>query len=298
MIHQHRHQVHRSGLVIGLLLLALLLSTWAGTTAAQPRDLPTTLTGILWISPLNQPGRNVVEPGERFQLDVRVENVGEGPASNIEVRIPYNRDLYLITSSEDTVLNDDEFGINVEFLPPDDFVTVPIVARVRETMRVPARIYMEGNFSWEDELTGGSGTTNQVELLVDYVDDDDDNDGNKEAVITRRDTVPPESCFLAIEQRENGYVLAWSGSDNLSGIRSYDVQARKLPDGVWREWMVDTSLNSDWFGPTNGTPFAFRIRATDRQGNNEPWPINAQIKTLQADFTRDRCPGSPGDVPR
>jgi hypothetical protein len=85
------------------------------------------------------------------------------------------------------------------------------------------------------------------------------------------DTTPPVSRIVSSEPEETGFRVIWEGSDDRSGIASYDVQARRLPKGGWRDWLIEETATDAWFGPHEGKPFAFRVRARDKAGNVEEW---------------------------
>lgn len=70
------------------------------------------------------------------------------------------------------------------------------------------------------------------------------------------------------------FTVTWGGSDNLSGIRWYDVQYRdgNRPDSVWTDWMTQTSTISAIFTGQAGHVYYFRSRAMDKAANIEEWP--------------------------
>jgi hypothetical protein len=45
----------------------------------------------------------------------------------------------------------------------------------------------------------------------------------------RADTTPPNGTVTAITRKDNGYQITWGGTDDMSGIATYDVQVRQLP---------------------------------------------------------------------
>lgn len=102
------------------------------------------------------------------------------------------------------------------------------------------------------------------------------------AWIPRTDNTAPTSNVIQITRKDNGFVIEWSGDDDISGIETYDVQVRQLPKGGWRDWKMKVAETEEWFGPDEGKHFAFRVRARDLAGNQELWPEAAQMDTTQA----------------
>lgn len=95
----------------------------------------------------------------------------------------------------------------------------------------------------------------------------------------RSDTTPPDTQIISISRVDNGFQIQWGGNDDLTGIASYDVQVRLLPNGGWTDWKLGTTDLSAWFGPHEGKQFEFRIRARDWAGNVEPWEAAAVVDT-------------------
>ncbi len=98
----------------------------------------------------------------------------------------------------------------------------------------------------------------------------------------RQDSAAPDTRVVSIQRKDNGYQVRWDGTDDLSGVASYDVQVRMLPRGGWSDWKLGISETTAWFGPDEGKHFAFRVRARDWAGNQEPWPDGADMDTTQA----------------
>ncbi len=98
----------------------------------------------------------------------------------------------------------------------------------------------------------------------------------------RTDTTAPDARVVAIQRKANGYQITWGGSDDLSGLATYDVQVRVLPKGGWSDWKLGISDTGAWWGPDEGKHFAFRVRGKDAAGNQEPWPDGADMDTTQA----------------
>jgi hypothetical protein len=77
------------------------------------------------------------------------------------------------------------------------------------------------------------------------------------------------------------FVVSWSGSDNLSGIATYDVQYSTIDTDVWTDLVIGTTSTSyQVTGAQEGQTYQFRVRATDKAGNAEPYPENAETQTL------------------
>lgn len=118
-----------------------------------------------------------------------------------------------------------------------------------------------------DDLTADSGRAVRFDVM---------------AWAPRTDTAAPDGKVVSIKRQETGYLVTWGGTDDMSGIASYDLQVRRLPSGGWTDWKQGIAETSAWFGPDEGKHFAFRIRARDWAGNQEPWPEQADMDTTQA----------------
>jgi murein DD-endopeptidase MepM/ murein hydrolase activator NlpD len=76
-------------------------------------------------------------------------------------------------------------------------------------------------------------------------------------------------------------VLAWSGSDNISGVDYFDVQMRQISGSTWSNWAdlwtrIPSTQGQKWYiGDLNGQ-YQFRVRGVDRLGNSENYPTTAQ----------------------
>jgi hypothetical protein len=98
----------------------------------------------------------------------------------------------------------------------------------------------------------------------------------------RQDTTPPDAKVVQIQRKDNGYLVTWGGSDDMTGLANYDVQVRLLPKGGWTDWKRGVTETSAWFGPDEGKQFAFRVRGKDWASNLEPWAEGADMDTTQA----------------
>lgn len=86
------------------------------------------------------------------------------------------------------------------------------------------------------------------------------------------DRTPPISAVLPLPaaQREPAFTVAWSGTDENSGVSSYTVQYRD-GNGPWFTWRLGVTATSDTFVGSEGHTYYFRSSATDVAGNVEPY---------------------------
>lgn len=95
------------------------------------------------------------------------------------------------------------------------------------------------------------------------------------------DTEPPTSSMTPLPEYSvtTSFFVNWSGSDALSGVAYYDVQARKLPND-WQTLLEETNATEFHVtGAENGVTYQGRVRAVDRVGNVQPWPESPQVQT-------------------
>lgn len=95
------------------------------------------------------------------------------------------------------------------------------------------------------------------------------------------DQVPPVSAVNTQRTSsltyENQFAVSWDGNDNASGVYTYDVQVRSLPDGQWTDWLTGYPYASAIFTGQPGRTYEFRTRARDIAGNVEAYPTNPDI---------------------
>lgn len=90
--------------------------------------------------------------------------------------------------------------------------------------------------------------------------------------VPRADTAAPDARVRsAARQAGGGILVQWSGSDDVSGVASYDVQVRRLPDGAWQDWQRAATALAATFAPPEPGGYAFRARARDWVGHEQPW---------------------------
>jgi hypothetical protein len=98
--------------------------------------------------------------------------------------------------------------------------------------------------------------------------------------VMRSDMQAPETSMAPVTSLpDGGYLVRWQGQDDVSGVASYDVQWRSLPDGTWTDWHLNASITQDRFVPAGQGSFGFRARARDWAGNVEPYAAEAEVAT-------------------
>ena len=91
--------------------------------------------------------------------------------------------------------------------------------------------------------------------------------------LRRADTAAPDArASEALRQPDGSILVRWGGSDDVSGIAAFDVQVRALPDGGWSDWLTGATTLEGVFVPPGPGGFAFRARASDWVGHQQPWP--------------------------
>lgn len=91
------------------------------------------------------------------------------------------------------------------------------------------------------------------------------------AWIPSTDTAPPAASISRLVWQRAGYAVAWQGSDDVSGIASYDVQVWRVSAPGWQNWLETTTRTDAVLEfPLSGL-VAFRVRARDRAGMEGPW---------------------------
>ena len=134
------------------------------------------------------------------------------------------------------------------------------------------------NFGFRREAPNNSTVEFQVQAA--------DNAGNLGAwspiVSTRIDSEPPVASVNPLPEFTifQSFTVSWSGTDNLSGIASYDLQMSRN-DGDWVDLVTQTQATSfQVTGANFGDKLEFRVRATDNAGNVQAWSPNAQARTI------------------
>lgn len=91
---------------------------------------------------------------------------------------------------------------------------------------------------------------------------------------------------------ETVFQVSWSGSDNLAGIRTFDIQYRDSERGTWRDWLsnVPVAKTYDLFTGQVGHTYAFRCRAVDNANNRGNYPTAADTSTRVDPTARPQAP--------
>jgi RHS repeat-associated protein len=75
--------------------------------------------------------------------------------------------------------------------------------------------------------------------------------------------------------------VSWSGQDEESGLRDYDVQYKVGVAGTWTSWLSDTTQTQAPFVGEAGESYFFQVKATDNVNNASAW-VEAGPVTVSA----------------
>jgi hypothetical protein len=89
---------------------------------------------------------------------------------------------------------------------------------------------------------------------------------------------------MAVFQHGTSFKVSWSGSDAVSGIKSYDVYMA-ADDGEFEKWQAATDKTSADFSGEDGHAYTFYSIATDRAGNLQETPGDKEMVRVQVDLT-------------
>jgi hypothetical protein len=95
------------------------------------------------------------------------------------------------------------------------------------------------------------------------------------------DKTAPTSAMLPMipSQFSTAFLISWTGSDNLSGIATLELQ-QSLNGGAWQDYgQLDGSLTSWWLVGAAGNSYQYRMHAIDFAGNTEDYPTSAETST-------------------
>jgi spore germination protein YaaH len=94
---------------------------------------------------------------------------------------------------------------------------------------------------------------------------------------------PPKAGIvnMAPSQVNEAFTVSWTGRDDWSGIKSYDIQVSQ-DGGPWNDWLTGTTATSSSFDGSNHHSYAFRARATDGAGNVGNWDLSTSYDASPA----------------
>ena len=98
---------------------------------------------------------------------------------------------------------------------------------------------------------------------------------------------------LASIQDAELFEVSWTGTDNLSGIDTYELQYR-ANGGSWQTWIENTTDTSAQFSGSNAVQYDFRVRAQDIAGNQGSWSDtdSTVINLVSGHLTLSAAPSS------
>ena len=92
------------------------------------------------------------------------------------------------------------------------------------------------------------------------------------------ETTPPTTWIESVQGQCGQVTARWNGSDNLSWVVGYDVQAQ-VNGGAWTDWLQATPDTSGAYsGGSYGDTVGFRVRGRDVVGNQSDWSTPASIQ--------------------
>lgn len=129
-------------------------------------------------------------------------------------------------------------------------------------------IYYQGNWYWVDAYIYGLDVSDGSSYMLVDAGYDWWPDWQPTEI------VPPQTQVGGLPQwSASEFLVTWGGWDpGGAGLRSYDVQYREGVDGVWTDWLLDTTQTGGTFSGVDGQTYYFRCRARDYAYNVEPYP--------------------------
>lgn len=81
-----------------------------------------------------------------------------------------------------------------------------------------------------------------------------------------------QQMVATVERNEHvPIIVRWVGTDNVSGVKWYDIQVRTA-GGNWTDWLTQRTDTEAVYQVKRGQIYYFRSRAQDNAGNWEPYP--------------------------
>jgi len=176
-------------------------------------------------------------------------------------------------------------NVGVGFLPPENETGrgqgyVAYVARPRSGLASGAAIRNVATIQFDFGL---DIDTNQVDPL----DKSKGTDPQKEALVTL-DAVPPASRVQDLPaESPTRFAVFWSGADDASGIREYDVHVAR-GGSAYEPWLLGTRLTEAVFAGESAQTYRFYCVAVDNAGNREEKTPVAEAQTTVSAFSPPR----------
>ena len=117
-------------------------------------------------------------------------------------------------------------------------------------------------------LQGSASTAGSFQLVA---ADKVGNAANSEAFTVSKDSAAPGVSMNVPAQTGLLIPVAWAAQDDLTGVRGADVEYKQGAGGAWVRWLTNTLETSAEFSGSDGQSYTFRVRATDRVGNESAW---------------------------
>jgi RHS repeat-associated protein len=169
-------------------------------------------------------------------------------------------------------------SVDIGFLPPEN-------GTGRGTGSVSYTVRPRANLPEGTQITNVATIQFDVNppIATDQLDDNDPSlgiDTNKLARITI-DNVPPVSSVSRLPAMETNvnFTVCWSGTDEGSGIVTYDIYD-SANNGPWKLWRAGDTNTCETFNGTNGQVYAFYSVAHDGAGNIEAKTPTAEAMTI------------------
>jgi len=141
---------------------------------------------------------------------------------------------------------------------------------------------LDGSDGW-NKVWDAAGVPDQAGVaLYAYAWDPAGNGAGAAAWELTLDRTPPTTALhpLSPFQESTAFLLTWDAWDHAAGIGHVDLQVRR-DDGPWEDLApgLDGGLQGIWLIGEMGHRYSFRMRGTDRAGNQEPYPESAEVET-------------------
>ncbi|MFQ5341599.1 MAG: hypothetical protein ACE5F6_08660, partial [Anaerolineae bacterium] len=75
-------------------------------------------------------------------------------------------------------------------------------------------------------------------------------------------------------------MVRWAGTDDLSGVKWYDIQVRTA-EGAWADWLAQTTETAAVYQVKPGQVYYFQSRAQDNAGNWEEYPGGEGYRSIK-----------------